>query len=188
MRPEWVGSKYRLQHLHPFRRSRCGGAEKKLGDGSPLQAPKGSLRTSDQLSEQGARCRAREAQLQNKSGSSSCRPRSISAEASGTRRLTHQRGPSDDLGPAAEVPIVNYEYAIVQSHQSSSQDAAPFRPFWRGPSTDAGNATSYLNQVDFVPLPSQVVNIAYQLKERSVTLRDAIARIHRTSDYRRCRP
>ena len=65
-------------------------------------------------------------------------------------------------GPAANgYPIVNYEYAIVQSKQSSSQDAAAIQAFlaWAiDPS--GGNASSYLDQVHFVPLPAQVVNIA----------------------------
>jgi phosphate transport system substrate-binding protein len=58
-------------------------------------------------------------------------------------------------------PIVNYEYAIVLAKQSSSQDAAAVQAFlaWAiDPS--GGAATSYLNQVNFVALPSAIVNIA----------------------------
>jgi phosphate transport system substrate-binding protein len=105
-----------------------------------------------------------EAELQNKSGSFELpTATSISAEASGYASLTPSTGTISMIyGPAADgYPIVNYEYAIVQSHQSSSQDAAAVQAFlaWAIDPT-AGNATSYLNQVDFVPLPSQVVNIA----------------------------
>jgi phosphate transport system substrate-binding protein len=105
-----------------------------------------------------------EAELQNKSGSFELpTATSISAEAAGYASQTPSTGTISMIyGPAADgYPIVNYEYAIVQSHQSSSQDAAAVQAFlaWAiDPS--GGNALSYLDQVHFVPLPSQVVNIA----------------------------
>lgn len=54
-------------------------------------------------------------------------------------------------------PIINYEYAIVQEHQSSSTEAAAIRSFlfWAiDPS--AGSNNSFLSQVGFIPLTSGV--------------------------------
>ena len=105
-----------------------------------------------------------EAELQNKSGNFELpTTASISAEAAGFAAETPSTGTISMIyGPAADgYPIVNYEYAIVQANQSSSQDAAAIQAFlaWAiDPS--GGNASSYLDQVNFVPLPSQVVNIA----------------------------
>jgi phosphate transport system substrate-binding protein len=105
-----------------------------------------------------------EAELQNKSGNFELpTPTAISAEAQGFASQTPANGTISMIyGPAADgYPIVNYEYGIVLARQSSAQDAAAVQAFlaWViDPS--GGNAASFLNQVNFVPLPSQVVNIA----------------------------
>jgi phosphate transport system substrate-binding protein len=56
-------------------------------------------------------------------------------------------------------PIINYEYAIVNDQQSSSQVAAAVRAFldW---AVTSGNASQYLQQVHFLPLPSEVVTLS----------------------------
>ena len=114
-----------------------------------------------------------EAELQNKSGNfelptAVCRSRPrlpaspSQTPATGTISMIY--------GPAADgYPIVNYEYAIVQAKQSSSQDAAAIQAFlaWAiDPS--GGNASSFLGQVNFVPLPAQVVNIAVEPAEQDL--------------------
>lgn len=105
-----------------------------------------------------------EAELENKSGNFELPTSStISAEAAGYVDKTPSNGTVSMIyGSASDgYPIVNYEYAIVQSHQSSASTAAAIQAFlaWAiDPS--GGNAPSYLNQVDFVALPSPVVNIA----------------------------
>ena len=55
-------------------------------------------------------------------------------------------------------PIVNYEYAIVSTHQSSTTTAKNIRSVleWAVNAKDGAN-TSYLSQVNFQPLPSKVV-------------------------------
>jgi phosphate transport system substrate-binding protein len=58
-------------------------------------------------------------------------------------------------------PIVNYEYAMVQSSQSSSSTAGAIQAFLAWAIDPAGgNSATYLDQVNFVPLPEQVRNIA----------------------------
>ncbi len=54
-------------------------------------------------------------------------------------------------------PIVNYEYAIVSDHQSSSNTAKNIRSMleW-AVNKKYGSAASYLSQVDFQPLPAKV--------------------------------
>ncbi len=55
-------------------------------------------------------------------------------------------------------PIVNYEYAIVSTHQSSSSTAKNIRSVLEWAiNKKYGNNTSYLSQVNFQPLPSKVV-------------------------------
>lgn len=55
-------------------------------------------------------------------------------------------------------PIVNYEYAIVSTHQSSSSAAKNIRSVLEWAiNSKYGNNTSYLSQVNFQPLPSKVV-------------------------------
>jgi phosphate transport system substrate-binding protein len=52
-------------------------------------------------------------------------------------------------------PIVNYEYAIVDSNQQASAVAEAIRAFLTY-STTEGNNASFLNQVHFLPLPPAV--------------------------------
>lgn len=62
-------------------------------------------------------------------------------------------------GPAkAGYPIINYEYAIVNSHQSSASTAKAIRSVleWAINAKD-GNSAQYLSQVSFQPLPNPIV-------------------------------
>ncbi len=55
-------------------------------------------------------------------------------------------------------PIINYEYAIVNSSQSSATTAQAIRAFLAWASDPShGNQSSYLNQVGFQPLPASVL-------------------------------
>jgi phosphate transport system substrate-binding protein len=105
-----------------------------------------------------------EAELQNKSGNFELPTQAaISAEAQGFATETPASGTiSMIFGPATDgYPIVNYEYAIVQSHQSSSTTAGAIQAFLAWTIDPAGgNASTYLDQVNFVPLPTQVRDIA----------------------------
>jgi phosphate transport system substrate-binding protein len=63
-------------------------------------------------------------------------------------------------GPAAGgYPIVNYEYAIVSSHQPDSAKARDIRAFLHWAIT-AGNSAQYLDQVRFQPLAGAVVALS----------------------------
>jgi phosphate transport system substrate-binding protein len=56
-------------------------------------------------------------------------------------------------------PIVNYEYAIVNTKQASGVTAEDIRAFLYWTVHTGQSATSYLNAVDFQPLPSAVVTL-----------------------------
>lgn len=56
-------------------------------------------------------------------------------------------------------PIVNYEYAIVDSSQPAPAVASAVRAFLSWAITE-GNDTTYLNQVHFLPLPPAVVALS----------------------------
>ena len=56
-------------------------------------------------------------------------------------------------------PIINYEYAIVNSKQSSTTVAQDVQAFLNWALT-SGNASSYLSQVQFQPLPPSVVSLS----------------------------
>ena len=101
-----------------------------------------------------------EAELQNKSGSFELpTTTNIASEAAGYASTTPSTGTISMIYGSAPsgYPIVNYEYAIVQTHQSSAQDAAAIQAFlaW-AIDTNGGSAPSYLGQVGFVPLPSRI--------------------------------
>jgi phosphate transport system substrate-binding protein len=85
---------------------------------------------------------------------------SIAAEAAGFVKKTPANGTISLIYGSVNngYPIVNYEYAIVSTHQSSSSAAKNIRSVleWAVNSKD-GNNTSYLSQVNFQPLPSKVV-------------------------------
>jgi phosphate transport system substrate-binding protein len=84
---------------------------------------------------------------------------SISAEAASFVNKTPANGTISLIyGPASGgYPIINYEYGIVSSHQSSSSTAKSIRSFleWAINPKD-GAASSYLAQVNFQPLPTKV--------------------------------
>ncbi|ORW06657.1 phosphate ABC transporter substrate-binding protein PstS [Mycobacterium kyorinense] len=63
-------------------------------------------------------------------------------------------------GSAADgYPIVNYEYAIVQQHQTDAAVAQTMQAFLHWVITD-GNNPSFLNKVHFEPLPDSVVKLS----------------------------
>ncbi len=61
-------------------------------------------------------------------------------------------------GPATNgYPIVNYEYGIVNTKQSSSSTAKAIRSVLEWAiNKNYGNSADYLAQVNFQPLPSKV--------------------------------
>jgi phosphate transport system substrate-binding protein len=85
---------------------------------------------------------------------------SIAAEAAGFVKKTPANGTISLIYGSVNdgYPIVNYEYAIVSTHQSSSSAAKNIRSVleW-AVNSKYGNNTSYLSQVNFQPLPSKVV-------------------------------
>jgi phosphate transport system substrate-binding protein len=87
-------------------------------------------------------------------------PTAIATEAAGFTKKTPSNGTiSMEYGKVkGGYPIVNYEYAIVNSTQSSSSTAKDIRSLleWAINPKD-GNATSYLSQVNFQPLPASIV-------------------------------
>lgn len=99
-----------------------------------------------------------QAALLNKSGSYILpTPDTISAAANSVAATT----PPDERismifsDGATNYPIVNYEYAIVDSNQSADAVAAAIRDFLTFTITE-GNDSSYLNKVHFLPLPASV--------------------------------
>jgi phosphate transport system substrate-binding protein len=100
------------------------------------------------------------AQLQNAKGQFvSPDATSIAAEAASFIKKTPKNGTISLIyGPAkGGYPIVNYEYAIVETHQSSASTAKGIRSLleWAINKKD-GNAASYLAQVNFQPLPAAI--------------------------------
>ncbi|MEB4211584.1 substrate-binding domain-containing protein, partial [Mycobacterium sp. 94-17] len=103
-----------------------------------------------------------EAQLANASGKYLLPDaRSIQAEAAGFASTTPANQAISLInGPAADgYPIVNYEYAIVNSSQRDSATAQTLQAFLHWAITD-GNGTSFLDKVHFQPLPAQVVKLS----------------------------
>jgi phosphate transport system substrate-binding protein len=100
------------------------------------------------------------ASLQNAKGSYEVpTAASIAAEAAAFVKKTPANGTISLIyGPAATgYPIVNYEYAIVSTHQSSSSAAKGIRSLLEWSiNPKLGAATSYLAQVNFQPLPAKV--------------------------------
>ncbi len=100
------------------------------------------------------------AALKNKSGSYELpTAASISAEANAfTASTPASEAISMIYGPAADgYPIVNYEYAIVKTSQSSGTQAEDIRAFLHWAIHTGQDATTYLDAVDFQPLPASVV-------------------------------
>lgn len=90
-------------------------------------------------------------------------PQTIGAEASS---LVSQTPSSEALslvyGQAAQgYPIINYEYAIVNAQQPSSGKAQAIRSLlsW-AIDPQYGNASSYLSQVSFQPLPDSIAKLS----------------------------
>jgi phosphate transport system substrate-binding protein len=84
---------------------------------------------------------------------------SIAAEAAGFVKKTPANGTISLIyGPVTGgYPIINYEYAIVSNDQSSSSDAKNIRSVLEWAiNPKQGSASSYLSQVDFLPLPTKV--------------------------------
>jgi phosphate transport system substrate-binding protein len=103
-----------------------------------------------------------EAQLGNAAGQFLLpEPKSIQAAAAGFAPKT----PANEAislinGPAADgYPIVNYEYAIVNSNQKDAATAQTLQAFLHWVITDGNNA-SYLDKVHFQPLPASVVKLS----------------------------
>ena len=84
---------------------------------------------------------------------------SITAEAAAFINKTPANGTISMIYGSANggYPIINYEYAIVSTHQSSSSTAKNIRSVLEWAiNPKYGANTSYLSQVNFQPLPSKV--------------------------------
>jgi phosphate transport system substrate-binding protein len=91
---------------------------------------------------------------------------SIAAEAAGFIKKTPANGTISLIyGPISNgYPIVNYEYAIVSTNQSSTSTAKNIRSVLEWAiNSKGGNSSTYLSQVNFQALPSKVV--AQSLKQ-----------------------
>jgi phosphate transport system substrate-binding protein len=101
-----------------------------------------------------------EASVMNKSGKY-LQPTAatISAEAASfTAKTPANETISMINGPAATgYPIVNYEYAIVKTSQSNGAQAEDIRAFLHWTIHTGQSASTYLDAVDFQPLPASVV-------------------------------
>jgi phosphate transport system substrate-binding protein len=93
-------------------------------------------------------------------------PATIAAEAAAFVKKTPANGTISMIDGKVKggYPIINYEYAIVNSTQSSSSTAKDIRSVLEWVvNAKFGNASSYLTQVNFQPLPASVV--AQSLKQ-----------------------
>ncbi|HLM96332.1 MAG TPA: phosphate ABC transporter substrate-binding protein PstS [Acidimicrobiales bacterium] len=84
---------------------------------------------------------------------------SVAAEAAGFVKKTPANGTISLIYGNVNngYPIINYEYAIVSTHQPSSSTAKNIRSLLEWASNSKyGNNSSYLSQVNFQPLPSKV--------------------------------
>jgi phosphate transport system substrate-binding protein len=105
-----------------------------------------------------------EAQVANASGNYELpTPQTIQAEAqSFANKTPANESVSMIYGPAANgYPIINYEYAIVDSAKETGTKAQAVRAFlsW-AVSSNGGNAPSFLDPVQFQPLPDPVVKLS----------------------------
>jgi phosphate transport system substrate-binding protein len=103
------------------------------------------------------------ASLANKTGKF-LQPTSASIKAAAAA-LTAKTPANESLsminGPAADgYPIVNYEYAIVKSSQSDAVKAEDIRAFLHWIVHDGQDSATYLDPVDFQPLPGSVVQLS----------------------------
>jgi len=102
-----------------------------------------------------------EAELQNGKGNYELpSAQTIEAEANYYVNKTPANGTISMIyGPVSNgYPIINYEYAIVNSQQSSSDTAQAIRSVldW-AINLKEGNSSQYLSPVYFQPLPSKIV-------------------------------
>jgi len=100
-------------------------------------------------------------QLQNGAGNYELpTPTAVQAEANYFTPKTPATGTISLInGPVSDgYPIINYEYAIVNSHQQSASTAKAVRSLlqWAISPTD-GNNSQFLSQVSFQPLPAKVI-------------------------------
>ena len=100
-------------------------------------------------------------QLQNGNGNYELpTPAAVQAEANYFIPKTPANGTISLInGPVSDgYPIINYEYAIVNSHQTSTSTAKAIRSVlqWAIAPT-YGNNSQYLSQVSFQPLPAKVI-------------------------------
>ncbi len=103
------------------------------------------------------------ASLQNKAGKF-LQPTTAAIKAAAAA-LTAKTPASEALsminGPAATgYPIVNYEYAIVKTSQSNAIQAEDIRAFLHWIVHTGQDQTTYLDPVDFQPLPASVVSLS----------------------------
>jgi phosphate transport system substrate-binding protein len=82
-------------------------------------------------------------------------PDTISAAAAAVTTPPDERVSMIFTSAPNAYPIVNYEYAIVDSNQQADAVAEAIRDFLTYAITE-GNDSSYLNQVHFLPLPAPV--------------------------------
>ncbi len=111
-----------------------------------------------------------EAQLQNKSGNFELpSPSTIGAEAASFASSTPASGAISLIyGPAPDgYPIVNYEYAIVNKTQSSATVAQAVKSFLAWCLDPRyGESHTYLDPVNFQPLPSSAIQVAANLLQQ----------------------
>lgn len=107
--------------------------------------------------------------LQNKSGTYELPTAStILAEAASFTQVPASGSISLIYGPASNgYPIINFEYAIVQAHQSSAAKAQAIKSVlaWAMDPTQ-GSTTSYLTPVHFQPLPAGALQVAINLLKK----------------------
>jgi phosphate transport system substrate-binding protein len=107
-----------------------------------------------------------QAELKNSSGNFELpTPAAIKAAAAALTSKTPASTTLDMInGPAPDgYPIVNYEYAIVNTKQSSGVIAEDIRAFLHWDVHSGQSASTYLDAVDFQPLPSAVVQLSDNL-------------------------
>ncbi|HVA03849.1 MAG TPA: phosphate ABC transporter substrate-binding protein PstS [Acidimicrobiales bacterium] len=109
-----------------------------------------------------------EAEISNGSGNYEAdTPTTVSAEAASFAASTPANGTISLIsGKKASngYPIVNYEYAIVNTNQASATTAQAMKAMlaWAlDPSN--GSSAAFLNQVNFLPLPTSAINVAVGL-------------------------
>jgi len=86
----------------------------------------------------------------------------ISAEAAAltAKTPTNETLSMINANASGGYPIVNYEYAIVNTHQMSGITAEDIRAFLYWCVHTGQSGTTYLDAVDFQPLPSSVVTLS----------------------------